>query len=220
MQPGRISHFPGARTPTGRILRNGGAKGILLRWRDRSGECERVDLMRFLTAEQIQGAREALEWYEDYSKALGRDFPLKKTDAVLASVTALSLDGGERARKALAALSRQPVRHNEQDREAPGAQTKARRIEPPQSQNILNRRVRQMFIPFTSFSDTDEKALRIVRRSPAWSLSRLRYLVSLARAGFTVHEMAVATGSARPTVDNKITALRAAGCDVEARGQA
>ena len=47
--------------------------------------------------------RAALRWYENYAAALGRDFPAEKDEAVVASVTAISLDGGKRARKALSA---------------------------------------------------------------------------------------------------------------------
>lgn len=39
----------------------------------------------------------ALGWYRDYAAALNRDLRGNKTDAVMASMTALSLDAGKRA---------------------------------------------------------------------------------------------------------------------------
>jgi len=48
--------------------------------------------------------RDALEWYRDEAEALGRHLPTgAHTDAVLASLTVLSIDGGARARAALVA---------------------------------------------------------------------------------------------------------------------
>lgn len=51
--------------------------------------------------------REALEWYRDYAAAITRHMAAKNDQAVLACVTALSLDGGKRAHGALIELDEQ-----------------------------------------------------------------------------------------------------------------
>lgn len=57
-------------------------------------------------SDAIQALREALQWYEDEAKALAKHMEGgAHTQAVLASLTVLSLDAGRRARAARAALA-------------------------------------------------------------------------------------------------------------------
>jgi hypothetical protein len=66
-----------------------------------------VSLLRMLRAAEAEREKlqEALEWYAEQAEAASRDVPAKKTDSMTAILTCMSLDGGKRARAALASPS-------------------------------------------------------------------------------------------------------------------